>query len=190
MMIFILYNFAAITYKNQDNIGGIASRIYFAETSDLATVPTRAAFSTITTPASAAMLTGSFSCKTGKQFFPIDITLDKGSLEVAGVGEVGGKSTKPALKFQTDGLDETMAGLLRLFQNGRFVFIIPNLNAADNFQVIGIDEPAQLKDGKLTTGEGIAGKRGMECSFECGALTLYFATITSVQLATLIAPAV
>jgi len=185
------YAFADVLYKNQDNIGGIPMVVYFAEHSDILTFPVLADFASVTTLPSNALLTGDFTMKTGKKFFKIELTEGKGSLTTKGVGEKGGRSVKPELKINIDGLTEEISGLNRLMQNGRFVFLIPNLNKKDNFEVIGHNPymPAILKESELSTGEGTEGKRGASFTFEANDITQAFMDITAVELAALTVPA-
>lgn len=185
------YIFTDIVYKNEDNIGGIPLVLYYAQQEDVLDFPLLADSASVTTLSSAAKLTGALVFKTGKKLSTIEITDGKGSITAKGVGEMGGRSSKTELKILVDKLTEEISGFNRLAQNGRFVFLVKDLNKANRYQVIGRskDFPAKLKDSEMGTGEGTEGKRGASFTFEANDLTFCFMDITDVELAALLAPA-
>ena len=156
----------AIQGNQEDNMGGITAIIFYALWDDIMSFPKLPKFADITKLAGANILTGIPVMKDKKQFWPLEVTLDKGSLEDDGQGETGGMSHKHQLKFNVDSMDATIQGFMRVSNNAKMTFIVPDLDTG-LYRALGMSSWRWAKKTatKGTTGEGSAGKKGAEFTF-------------------------
>jgi hypothetical protein len=183
--------FENIKTQNQDNIGGIPAMIYYFIHEDVEAFPELVKFDTITTLAGANKLTGALDMLLGKKIYELDITFGKGGIKEPIQGEVGGKSHKHELSFELDSMSDRNQGFMRVSNNGKFGFLIPDLDKGW-FRAFGCTKhyPAFKEEGEGGTGEGGAGKKGGKFTFVLmGSGPVPILELTPAQLAALLAPA-
>lgn len=108
-----------------ENPGGSEQIIYFSPVSDFTTIQAGPAFSAVTGPADACMITTDHEFATGKRFYKLTLNIRSGKITGESVGEVGGKSV--LTKFEGLVIDSIMelAGMQRLANADKYIILAP-----------------------------------------------------------------
>jgi hypothetical protein len=145
------------------NMGGIPSKVYFADKEDIAVFPTLPS-----NPADLdeiAVLTGDFQMKPGKKFHELYVTVDTSGLANEDQGEVDGMSFKPVLNIFHPGLGKEIQGFVSYTNNRDMVFVAPDAEGV--LRVVGSDlYPARKQAGDgANTGQAAADRKGVNLQF-------------------------
>lgn len=145
------------------NPAGTKTRIAFAVHSDILSFPelpgntgSLEAIATIDNP---------YIMNTGKRFWEIYVTLEKGKGDLKVVGERDGKSFEAMVSGKYPDVDAQILGLLKAITNENVAVIWEDQKG--RFWTIGFDPdvPAELVTGEGTTGEKIADSKGVTITF-------------------------
>ena len=143
----------------QDNDAGLASELYYAPLADVATFP--AVIAVPTNFDEKVTVSSDFVMQSGKQFFQIYGTLEKGSVISTLVGERDGKSFENMAKFVHPGNKPYLLGFLEYLKNTNLVFIVKELDG--QMRIIGSEDlPAKIDAAESTTGEAVADLKHIE----------------------------
>ena len=159
------------------NLGGLGQKIYFGLWTDVATWPTEP--TAPLTLEAAGTLTGDIIMKDGKRMYELYTTEDAAKLDIAPIGEEGGKGFELSLNIFAPGLHKKLMGFMNAVKNEDLVFI-----AEDNqnqLYLLG----CELRSAKFSAGEGSGtgsttdGRRGlgMKFAFRTHSLLTYAGSI-------------
>lgn len=152
-------------FSDGDNMGGTATKFYYALAEDVETWPALPDWGTAVDISDLMVLTGTLTMKTGKNFFTGYMTLDTGQVSSNDQGEVDGVSQKHAFKLFHPRMSDKLNGFIRATNNKPMVFVVPDGNGQN--LMIGSEKFPALKDpsGEAGTGEGAGGRSGATLNF-------------------------
>ena len=161
-----------------ENMGGLTQKVWFGYWVDVATFPTKPAYSA--TLEDSVKLTGDLVMKNGKRMFEMYITDDTGELKLELVGEVDGHSYVEHLTFFHPGLQAKIRAFMRAAQNENLVFIAEDSDG-QRYLLGDASRPAILSgspDG-AGTGKTTAARKGisMEFTYKTNAIYSYAGNI-------------
>ena len=145
------------------NIAGLKTKVYWALHSDVQTFPpvpdNSGAFDVNATIDTAYVM------KTGKRFWELYITQEKGKAEFKLVGERDGKSFETILSGNYPDLDATVMGFLRATANENIAIIWPDAKGRLWTHGYDPDLPVEVTTADGTTGEKTSDGKGLMISF-------------------------
>lgn len=148
-----------------DNMGGTTQLAYYAPIEDFLSIKTVTA--SPTTPADLVTISTAHTFKTGKCFKKLYCTLNKGSVEAKGQGEVDGRSFKQTGKIFLPGTEAAAHGFAAMVKNDNmlFLFEMPDSSSKGYIQVGTEMFPAKVNP-NFTTATNESGVRGYEFEIE------------------------
>lgn len=146
-----------------DNMGGTTNRIFYAPKSYFTTIQDVLALDdpSATTLDEFAEITDAHVFATGKGAHVLYCTLDKGSAEFIGQGELDGRSFSGVLKGFTPGIAPALLGFFRMAKNDQFI-VWPELADGKLLQFGSPRFSASILASKIGTATNSSGVRGTE----------------------------
>ncbi len=172
------------TLPGGGNLGGIAQFIYFGLWRDVQTWPSPSQSST-TDFGDDFNLSTDIAMKPGKRMYSLYTTEDAAKLDIATIGEEGGKGFQLTLNVYSPGLSTKLMGFINGVKNEDLVLVAPDNNG--QMYILG----DALRSAKFSTSEGSGtgttteGRRGIGLTFTFTSPHLYQYT-GSVPLTTTI----
>lgn len=152
------------TLPGGGNLGGISQYIYFGLWRDVATWP---AANVTGTPSfgDEFKLATDITMNAGKRLYSLYTTEDAAKLDIASIGEEGGKGFQLTLSVYSPGLSSKLMGFINGVKNEDLVLIAPDNNG--QMYILG----DALRSAKFSTSEGSGtgttteGRRGIGLTF-------------------------
>jgi len=174
------------TLPGGGNLGGIAQYIYFGLWRDVLTFPSANPGATPSFGDDYKLSTD-IVMKTGKRMYSLYTTEDAAKLDIAAIGEEGGKGFQLTLSVYSPGLSSKLMGFINGVKNEDLVLIAPDNNG--QMYILG----DALRSAKFSASEGSGtgttteGRRGIGLTFSFTSPHLYEYT-GSVPLTEAVAP--
>lgn len=156
----------------EDNDAGILLEVYMAKMADVVLWP-EPNIATALNLRELATVTTDITFATGKKFYRLGCTLEKGGIVSKGTGPYKTKSSESELTVYYPHSKEDFLGLVRLCQNMDLGFVVPE-RTGKNRMFGSKTTPAYLLDWEETTGSKPGDDRGWMLKFKTSGKMNYY----------------
>lgn len=164
-----------------DNMGGLTQRVYFAPISDFTLI--QKPIANPTTFAAKSEITVAHTFAATKGFVKMYSTMDKGKFDAKSQGDTDGKSFKPEGEFFYPGSKSDAHGFAAAVKNDNFIILVemPDSDTNGHIQVGSEMFPAKIEP-EFTAAQNSSGVRGYTFKFMSVTPTVcvYKAAVTTI----------